>query len=371
MPGSYDITFWQNSASIHQAPLISALAAGGAKVRAVVPDLDHPTRRLMGWQRPDYGDADLCVAADLAAVRDLAGSARADRAHVFTGLGSSPTVSAAFRTLQGRADGHLSVMTESWDPRGVTGALRRARYAGRVLRWGRHVDSLLAIGELAAAQFVSVGIPPAKVAPFLYTVSDTAGVAQPEPADVPEVVFVGSLEPHKDPLSLVEAMAAIESARLTMVGSGSLHGAVRQAVGDRGLEGRVRLVERLDNLAVRHLLGRCDLLVLPSRYDGWGAVTSEALMAGTPAVVSDRAGSSILVADSGRGRTFRSGDVRSLTRALEHELAGGPVAAERRERIRRWALARISPQAVARYLRALLLEGRRDAPPWLRAEVSR
>lgn len=367
----YDLTFWQNSASIHQAPLMAALAADGLRVRVVVPSTDNPARRAMGWQRPDYGGATVLTAADRRAVQSLAESSAGDRAHVFTGLGSNPAVSAAFRTIAGRPHGHLAVMTEAWDPRGAKGALRRVRYTARALRWRRHVDSVLAMGELAATQFSSAGIPSARVAQFIYSVAQTAPLPEPTATAAPEAVFVGRLEERKNPLLLVEAVASLGDVRLTMVGSGPLLREVRGAVARHGVEDRVRLVERLDNAAVRTLIAGADLLVLPSRYDGWGAVTNEALMAGTPAVVSDGAGSSLLVADSDRGRVFRSQDADSLTVAMRAELACRPACSGRRERIAGWARECISPRAVARYLRRVLLDEAPTAPPWLAKDVAR
>ena len=40
---------------------------------------------------------------------------------------------------------------------------------------------------------------------------------------------------------------------------------------------------------------QADNLVLPSSHDGWGAVTTEALMVGTPVICSDTCGSSLIV----------------------------------------------------------------------------
>ena len=51
----------------------------------------------------------------------------------------------------------------------------------------------------------------------------------------------------------------------------------------------------MDNTKVRLAIEEADLLVLPSRFDGWGAVVNEALGAGTPVLVSDLCGSSYLV----------------------------------------------------------------------------
>ena len=111
-----------------------------------------------------------------------------------------------------------------------------------------------------------------------------------------------------------------------------------------------------------------DMLVLPSRFDGWGAVTNEALMAGTPVVVSDACGASDLVRRDDAGRVVAAGSVESLSAGLAGMLGKGRVDAGRRREVREWARGAISPEAAAEYLAEILSggEGRgaRPRPPW-------
>lgn len=65
------------------------------------------------------------------------------------------------------------------------------------------------------------------------------------------------------------------------------------------------------------LYAAADVLVLPSRHDGWGLVVNEALGAGLPVVVSDRVGAGRdLVKDGENGFVFPSGDVDALASCL-------------------------------------------------------
>ena len=110
-----------------------------------------------------------------------------------------------------------------------------------------------------------------------------------------------------------------------------------------------------------------DCLVLPSDYDGWGAVVSEALMAGTPVVCSDACGAATAVSASGLGGVFPAGDRMALAKRLAQVLGAGRQPAIAREALARWARA-LAADAGAAYLGAVLehAEGRRDrpAPPW-------
>src|SRR5437870_11248743 len=75
-----------------------------------------------------------------------------------------------------------------------------------------------------------------------------------------------------------------------------------------------------------------DLLVLPSRYDGWGAVINEALMSGIPAICSDNCGAADLVRSSVQlGAVFRAGSAIDLARVLGTWIRRGPLSERRTE----------------------------------------
>ena len=88
-------------------------------------------------------------------------------------------------------------------------------------------------------------------------------------------------------------------------------------------------------------------------YDGWGAVVSEALMVGTPAICSDRCGSAGLVRASGYGGVFRSGDFEDLTVTLQRMVSAGCLPAGERLALRKWAQC-LGADAGALYLLDIL-----------------
>lgn len=140
-----------------------------------------------------------------------------------------------------------------------------------------------------------------------------------------------------------------------------------------------RLEARLDwqgnqpNATVRNQLFEADLLVLPSRFDGWGVVVNEALTAGTRVLASDACRASDLLGAHWRRRVFKAGDVGALTTNVGQMLDEGRVDGHARRRISRWAEEAISPMAAAAYLRAVLghvINGNdRPAPPWWQPPV--
>jgi len=107
--------------------------------------------------------------------------------------------------------------------------------------------------------------------------------------------------------------------------------------------------------------------VLPSRYDGWGAVVSEALMAGTPVICSDACGTAGVVRASKVGGVFANGDRDTLARRLREVLDVGPLTYQARAELALWARS-LGAEAGATYLLAVLEyvegNGNHPMPPW-------
>lgn len=73
---------------------------------------------------------------------------------------------------------------------------------------------------------------------------------------------------------------------LTLVGDGPLRAQHEALARDLGLNGSVSFPGRQSRAEVRNLLRRCDLFVLPSRFETFGIVIIEAMACGKPVVAS-------------------------------------------------------------------------------------
>jgi glycosyltransferase involved in cell wall biosynthesis len=351
--GQYDIVFWQNAPSIHQAPLIRALTRDLAKRVLVVAAEDISSERAsMGWHNLDYGHADVIVAPSDEEVRSLADDARSATAHVFSGLGVYPKVSAAMRRLVEGPHGHLAVVAESLDLRGPKGKLRLLRFRRR-RRLLRYVDTVLACGQEAARQFVAIKYDPSRIAAFGYFV-DAGQTVKRDFATDPRTlraIFVGSLTPWKDPLALVPALQSdsVRSWEIQVIGDGPLRPALEASASSAGIRELIDLIPSLPNEDVLAHIACADVLVLPSKYDGWGAVVSEALMVGTPAIVSAACGSSDLIVSDLQGEVIPAGRPDALAQSLSR-FSASHRGDESRHALRQWSAAAISPRAAAEYL---------------------
>jgi glycosyltransferase involved in cell wall biosynthesis len=194
---------------------------------------------------------------------------------------------------------------------------RRARvFAQRVLSRARL--TICASNALADAAR-ELGAGEVRVIPSAVELPEHVG----EPAEPPEVLFVGRLSAEKGILELVQAS---EGMKLTVAGDGPLRERVPGALG----------------FVPHHELGplyeRAAVVAVPSHREGFGVACAEAMASGRPVVASAVGGLLDLVVDGETGVLVEPRDVDALRAALERLLGDaelrGRMGRAGRERIR-------------------------------------
>ncbi len=165
------------------------------------------------------------------------------------------------------------------------------------------------------------------------------------------LLCVASLTPRKGHLVLLEALAGLVDLdwHLTCVGSPAhdpqTAAAIRKAVSDLDLAGRVTLTGELDEAGLAPHYDRADLFVLASYHEGYGMALAEALARGLP-IVATNAGAIPGTVPPSAGMLVAPGDPAALAGALRQVmteqslrdlLAAG--AATERERLPSWQSA--------------------------------
>jgi len=105
------------------------------------------------------------------------------------------------------------------------------------------------------------------------------------------VLFLGTLEPRKNVVGLVEAWSVIADRiphDLVIAGTrGWLEGEVDEAIARSKYQKRIHRIGFVDEEVKQQLYQQADLFVYPSFYEGFGFPPLEVLLAGTPVITSN------------------------------------------------------------------------------------
>lgn len=368
--GSRDIWFWQRTISPHMAVLAVALAARGHRVAYNVEQEMCDSRKKQGWVVPQTPGVEIRFMATDDEATDLVRRAPRDSIHVCQGIRGNGRVRHAQRQLAIRGMRYWVTM-EMVDDSGLKGAARGVVYRGVFAQSLPRLHGVLAIGGRAESWIVECGVPPAVVFPFAYFLTGDSSDVVPAPRadDKFRFLFVGRLIPGKRLNLLIEAMSAMPTGvALTVIGDGPERCNLERQAASLIRSGiSVEFLGVQPTPEVRAWMASSDCLVLPSRYDGWGAVVSEALMSGTPVVCSDSCGAAVAVQRSGYGGVFRSGNVAQLSQLIRGMVDRGSISGAERRALLDWSQC-LSAEAGAAYLEQIIVHSGsglpRPVPPW-------
>lgn len=159
------------------------------------------------------------------------------------------------------------------------------------------------------------------------------------PATAAYVISVGTVEPRKNGMLLLRALARLAPAERPLVlFAGRLTAyarSLRRYLRDRSLAPWVRLAGPVAADDLPALVQDAALAVVPSRFEGFGMPVAEALVSGTPVVAA--AGSSLEEAGGPGSRYVDPDDPDALAEAMATVLGDGHLAERMRAEGRVWA----------------------------------
>jgi glycosyltransferase involved in cell wall biosynthesis len=267
----------------------------------------------------------------------------------------------------------VGLISEGADNRGILGLARRAKYFLDRYSEGRNLNFILAMGQLGVQWFKSAGYDSSRIFPFCYVTERpvvTSGERRQSGEHHPfRVLFLGQVISRKDGITGIRALARLPSLEweFDVIGNGPDLSRWKREAATSGVAGRIRFLPAVGNKMIGGLLEEADLLLLPSRRDGWGAVVNEALMCGVPVVCSDNCGAADLLREPWRGSLFKAGSAKGLRDVLQGWIEQGKRDAGSSARIMEWSAA-IEGRELARYLVEIVSYlqqgGKRPSPPW-------
>lgn len=154
------------------------------------------------------------------------------------------------------------------------------------------------------------------------------------------VLFVGTLEPRKNLKRLLQAFARAApqlptSTTLAIAGPLGWGGEqVDTEAGRLGIADRVRILGRVDDVALSTLYRHAACLAMPSLYEGFGLPLLEAMAQGTPVLTShtssmpEVAGDAGLLVDPLSTESMADGLLQLLTDSAHREMLAGRAASQ-------------------------------------------
>jgi len=366
------VYFWQSTPSPHLSAFMRALAEmpGIEQVQAVFTRPQPERRLIMGWEA-DFGDVEVHYSPDGHRLSKLLEEADERAVHVFSQFIVDPAVRQAFRRIAERP-AVIGLISEGRDWRGLKGMLRTLHSFARERRMAGRCDFLLAIGHQSRTWHRRAGFRPERIFDFCYVVEPPAAIETAPPAHEGPVslLFVGQLNRGKRVDILLQAASDLTTREweLQIVGDGPELAALADMSRQLGIADQVRFPGAKSNAEVRQMLAETDLLVLPSHWDGWGAVVSEALMGGARVVCSDFCGAADLIKGTSYGGVFACDSAAALASVLAAQIGRGLVFAEERAAIRAYSEYASGPAAACYFvdiLDSIQDKGRLPpTPPW-------
>jgi glycosyltransferase involved in cell wall biosynthesis len=185
----------------------------------------------------------------------------------------------------------------------------------------RHLDCVLTSSEVSAHQIVrDFGVEPGRVRNVRNGLdTDLFSPDTSVEKDPHGILCVGrSTDPNKGIATLIKALAYLpDSVTLTLVDDDSPDNQVRRWASEANVLDRLHLTGRVASNELVDLYRRAAVVVVPSRYEGFGLPAVEAMACGTP-VVAARSGALPEVLDlTGGGMLAERDNPGSIARAVQ------------------------------------------------------
>jgi glycosyltransferase involved in cell wall biosynthesis len=211
-------------------------------------------------------------------------------------------------------------------PQWFAGSMRA--YAATVLRGARRADRVITVSDAVRSELIERGVPAGRVVVVSPSVDDRFAPAAPDVVaatrarlelPLPYAIVVGWADPRKD---VHTAVAAHRQVVADLPHELVLVGLPHPTFAPVEVESAptIRRLGRVPDGDLVALLTGAEVLLYPSRYEGFGLPPLEALACGTPAVASDIP--ALRESTAGLVRLEPVGDVAQWAAALRDGLEG-------------------------------------------------
>lgn len=378
------LIFWQRSLSPHQLPYIVRLINNDVVdyVAIVINETTTKERLDMGWDVNYFEGIEKCnifTNPNLSQINELLSFRPNDSWHFFSGIRAFPFVFKVFK-LSLNYKIQRALITERPNtfafglPNGKPLWLHWLRWKIMEHKYISKIQCVFAMGSDAVSFFRSIS-KKWNVYEFGYCTQaifeiEDKKVLKDENCRSVKIIYVGGLYWWKSVNTLLFAINQLSKKDksiyldLTVVGDGPEKIKLEKYVVKNKIN-HIRFLGKQKQSYIPALLAQHDILVLPSIYDGWGAVVNEALQNGLYVVCSDRCGAKSLLDNIKCGRIFKGGSVKNLADILLFIERNRDTVVSLKSWRKEWAQEAISGDSIANYMIECLCNKNKNITlPW-------
>lgn len=198
-------------------------------------------------------------------------------------------------------------------------------YRSYAKKINKHALGALAISDLAKSDFIKWGVNENKIKISVYSLDATKvdeNIDTSLNKNFKKFIYVGVLTKHKGIEYLIKSFYKLKSSdqwQLILVGSGKDYDNYVKLVNQLKLDERVVFTGSVKSDQVGAYIKDSDVFVLPTLFDGWGAVLNEAASVGKPLISTNHSGAAChLIVQGENGYLVDAKSVEQLTQAMQN-----------------------------------------------------
>jgi glycosyltransferase involved in cell wall biosynthesis len=366
------VVFWQDVFSPHLIYLSNELSKIPNVEVLYVAECEMVSSRLeFGWEVNLPSNSNFIIAPDKLKVKEILEKLSPNCIHICQGFREVGINLYAKEYLKNNNITYW-VIAEEILIKGLFGLFKSIFYLYIIYINRKSIKGLLSIGYNANKWFIKIPLQKKNIFSFTYFLSDEFYYVNHNYIEnkTIKLIFVGQLIQRKRVDLLINALSncKLTCFDLTIVGSGLLENKLK-LISNNNQKFKITWCGNLKMHEVKSKIQQSDCLILPSDFDGWGAVTTESLMLGTNVICSTGCGSAEVVKESPYGIVFEAGNVIELTKALNKVIDLGKLDPDKKTIISNWS-RKIGAKYGAKYLHKILTfsyseNHTRPIEPWL------
>lgn len=328
----YKLLLWENIPSIHHQGFIKALIDKNIDIQVRYFEKFHNERKKQKWNIDLIDGVEKCIDDDVETALKTVSNWK-ERIHIIPGN--------SYKFINDLLEVFIknNVKWIHWSERSgirlmkklhyneilfnllhpLSVKIKKRKYANLI---NKYALGVFAQGYLAKKDFKLWGIDEKKIEYLFYTI-DTNSYILKEIEDIKNskrvFLYIGSLSFGKGIDILLKSFLKIqnENWKLVLIGPDYSNGKYQQFVKNNNIN-NVQFLGSKNSTEIINYMKQADVFILPSRFDGWGAVLNEAAFAKKPIISTTQTGGAYhLIEDKKNGFKIKTGSQKELLKAME------------------------------------------------------